>query len=149
MLDKFVDNYKSISSNNKTITVSQLGKLYNLRKSEYAKIDKDNCKAKVIEESKAFIDFSKYILLNTSISPSDYFRVLEYMSKAAPSGLDDNTTCIILQYDYDMLRQVFKELKKHSMKAGIKVRFVKESMAEVKATLDKYLPAQESAPAVK
>jgi hypothetical protein len=144
MLDKFIGKYKSISDNNKEITVAQLGKLYKLRQTAYVKIDKDNCKAKVIDESKAFIDFSKYILLNVNIAPSDYFRVLEYMSKAAPTGLDDNTSCTILQYNYDSLRQVFKELKKHPMKAGIKVRFVKESMAEVKATLDKSLPAQET-----
>ena len=135
MLEKLVKKYQDATKSGDWNDVN-VGSIFKQRQIVYLKIQDDVNESKIIEESKAYLDLVKQVLLNTNKIPSKYINTLEYMTNVVPNNVSSDAATTIMQYQYESLNQLFRQLKKHPMQAGIRVRFVKEAMKEVKVTLD-------------
>lgn len=136
MLNKLIDEYQQTIVKNADGKNINIDNFHKKRHATYAKLN-TGMESVAVEESKAFLDLVKHVLFNANYPPSQYIKTLEYMSKVIPNNANEVMTKEILKYEHETLNQVFRDLKKHPMQAGIRVRFVKDARAEVKTSLEK------------
>lgn len=135
MLKKLEKKYNSIISCGRKCTIAELKGFFVERRVIYGALKANAHQEDIEAECNALIFIIKNMLFDPYKPPYEYDNILKFLLNIVPDSpyVESPTKDKILRHTEDMLRDVFRELKRNNRAAGVKVKMVKESINKVKS----------------
>ena len=134
MFKRLENIYENMSKDGRWCSHADIMQLWRGRKSAYEQLGDADHMDDMVSESKAIINLIKDMLIKAKKTSSEYAKLIEMIGKVADNKkIDSKHKLEIVNYAENSLKEVLCTLKKHPKEAGMKIRFVKESLKDIKA----------------